>query len=163
MTPKKILLALLLAAGLTLAAGPIADLFRSDESRIRALVARMEAAYNAGKPGTCVGPLAKGWRHEGYSIDREQLLGGLFQASRERDPRTRQLRSRVEVDEDAVRVAVDGARATLGAEACFWRLRAETWEPVWRLSIEAELEDGEDGWKIVRSRHVDLQGTQLGR
>jgi hypothetical protein len=160
---KKILLPLFALVALYLGSGLVIRFFASDETRIRWLVAQMEEAYNAGRPGSCVGPLAKDWRHEGSSIDREQLLGGLFQAARERDKETRQLRSKVEVDEDAVQVSVDGERATLATEALFWRLRAGSWEESWRLRIEAELEDGDEGWEIVRSRHQDLAGTHLGR
>jgi hypothetical protein len=160
---KKILLPLVALIALYLGAGLVIRFFASDETKIRWLVAQMEEAYNAGRPGSCVGPLAKDWRHEGYSIDREQLLGGLFQAARERDRETRELRTRVEVDEEAVEVTLDGSRATLATEARFFRLRAGAWEPSWHLRVTAELEDGDDGWEIVKSRHEDLAGTHLGR
>lgn len=160
---KKIALVLLSLAGLYLGTGLLIRFFASDETKIRWLVEQMEEAYNAGRPGSCVGPLAKDWSHEGYSLDRQLLLGGLFQSARDRDRETRQLRSRVEVDESALRIAVTGPRATLATEATFSRLRAGKWEESWRLALEAELEDGPDGWKFVTSRHTDLAGTQLGR
>ena len=160
---RKILLSLLALAGLYLGVGLVVRFLASDETRIRWLIEQMEEAYNDGRPGSCVGPLARDWKHEGYSIDREMLLGGLFQAARERDKETRQLRSRVEVDEDALEIALDGERATLATEAVFSRLRAGQWERTWHLRIQAELVDGDEGWKIVKSRHEDLSGTHLGR
>ena len=160
---KRILLALLALAGLYFGGRSLVRFFASDETKIRRLVAQMEEAYNEGSPGSCVGPLAKDWRHEGYELDRELLLGALFQTARDRDRETRQLRTKVEVDEDAVEVSVDGEHATLTTEATFSRLRAGAWEESWRLCITAELQDGDDGWEIVKSRHQDLRGTQLGR
>lgn len=160
---KRILFALIALVVLFLGARSLLRFFSSDETKIRRLVAQMEEAYNAGKPGSCVGPLSKDWRHEGYELDRELLLGALFQAARERDKETRQLRTRVEVDEQAVVVTVDGEHATLATEATFFRLRAGAWEESWRMRIEAELSDGDDGWEIVKSRHQDERGTHLGR
>lgn len=160
---KRILLGLAAAAALCLVVLLLVRLFTSDETRIRRMVAGMEEAYNEGKPGSCVAPLAKDWRHEGSEIDRELLLGALIQTSQDRERETRQLRTRVEVDEDAAVVAVKGERATLAAEAIFWRLRAGEWHEAWRARIEAELADGEDGWQIVKSRHQDVSGTHLGR
>ncbi len=160
---KKLVLSLLALLALYLGIGPLRRLFASDETKIRWLVEQMEEAYNAGRPGSCVGPLAKGWRHEGYEIDRELLLGALFQAARERDRETRQLLSRVVVDEDALVIRVDGARATLEVPATFSRLRAGQWQESWRISVTAELEHGDEGWEIARSRHADLAGTHLWR
>ena len=160
---KRILLALLALAALYYGGRSLVRFFASDETKTRRLVAQMEEAYNEGSPGSCVGPLAKDWRHEGYEIDRELLLGALFQTARDRDRETHQLRSKVDVDEDAVEVTVDGEHATLTTEATFSRLRAGKWEESWHLCITAELQDGDDGWEIVKSRHQDLRGTQLGR
>jgi len=160
---KRILLGLFVVAGLYLGVGLVVRLLASDETRIRWLVEQMEEGYNTGHPGSCVGPLAKDWRHEGYGVDREMLLGGLFQTARDRDPKTRELRSRVTTDLESLAIAVDGDRATLTARATFEGLRGGAWQEVWRLEIEAELERRDEGWRIVRSRHHDLQGTFVGR
>jgi hypothetical protein len=160
---RRVLGALLVLAVLVLGTRGLVRFLAPAEAKIRRLVEQMEDAYNAGKPGTCVGPLARDWRHEGHSIDRQMLLGGLFQAARERDPETRELRSRVAVDDGTLSVTVDGERAELSAEATFSRLSAGEWREAWRARFEAELEHGDDGWKIVRSRHADVAGTHLGR
>ena len=162
MARRLLLVPLALALG-WFGVGYVVRLFASDETKIRWLVEQMEEAYNTGRPGTCVGPLARNWRHQGSEIDRELLLGALFQTARDRDKETRQLRSRVEVDADAAAIAVEGERATLVLEAVFSRLRQGEWSETWRARLEAELEDTDDGWKIVTSRHQDLGGTHLGR
>jgi hypothetical protein len=69
----------------------------------------------------------------------------------------------VEVDEEAAAIVVAGDHATLTIEATFSRLRAGQWAETWRARLTAELEDGDDGWEIVKSRHEDVTGTHLGR
>lgn len=160
---RKLLLPVFALAVLYVLGAWLVELFTSDDTKIRRVVARMEAAYNAGKPGSCVGPLSRDWRHEGHEIDRDLLLGALFQTARDRDQETRELRTRVEVDEDAAEIAVDGETATLAAEATFFRRRAGAWEESWRIRVSAELANGADGWEIVKSLHQDLRGTHLGR
>jgi hypothetical protein len=160
---KRFLYGGLALASLYLGAGYLLRFFASDEQKIRWLVERMEEAYNHGSPGGCVGPLAKDWRHEGHEVDRELLLAGLFQAARDRDRETRALRSRVSVHPETTAIEVQGEHATLATEATFERLRGGKWESAWRVRFEAELQDAEGGWEIVRSRHEDLLGTQLGR
>lgn len=136
----------------------------SDETKIRWLVERMEEGYDDGDLSDCVGPLSDDWHHEGYLVDRERLKLGLFQAFREeRDRDTGKRTSKVDVDEDGMQIAVDGDEATLTAEAVFSRLRGEAWEDTWNIRVEAHLEKGDDGWKIVRTSHEDLKGTQLSR
>ena len=158
------ILALLLALGaLYLGVNFLVELFTSDETKIRHLLGDMEEAYNAGKPRSCIEPVAKDWHHEGYEIDRELLFGALAQTFLDRDRETKQLRTRVEVDEGAAEVAVDGERAAVACEATFFRLRAGQWSESWHVRLEADLEDRDDGWEIVKSRHRDERGTHLGR
>jgi hypothetical protein len=162
---KKFTLALTLSA-LPLAwlgSGFVLRWFASDETKIRWIVASMEEDYNAGDPSDCIEAIAANWRHEGTEMDRRMLFGALLGIARERDRETRQLRTKVEVDEEAAAITVDGERATLTLEAQFLRRKGEDWAPSWRTRIEADLRDGDDGWEIVASRHEDLAGTHLGR
>lgn len=160
---RRALLPLLALGAAYLAVAGLIELFTSDETKIRRLVAQMEEAYNDGDPGDCVEPLAADWRHEGHELDRQMLFGALLQTARERDRETKQLRTRVEIDEDATVIVVDGDRATFTCDAVFFRLRAGAWAESWRMRAEAELVDGDYGWEIVRSRHADERGTHLGR
>ena len=161
---KKILLIAGAAVALFLAGRWLVRALASDETKIRRLIESMEAGYDEGQPSKCVGPLAQGWRHEGYELDRELLRGALLQtALQDRDRETKALSTRVDVLPDSIAITVDGETAKLACEAVFSRLRKGTWEETWRFEAEAELVDGEDGWEIVNSRHVDVRGTQLGR
>jgi hypothetical protein len=160
---KKPLSVLLALAALYLGGGLVIRLCSSDETKIRWLVEEMEEGYNTGSPGTTVGPLARTWHHDGSEIDRQMLLGALFEAARDRDRETKRLRSRVEVDEDAAVITVTGERATLAADAVFSRWVADAWKETWRVHFEAELVNGDGGWEIVQSRHQDQTGTHLGR
>ena len=160
---KKIVLPLLALVVLFLGVGFVVRLLTPDETKIRRLVADMEDAYNRGNPGDCVEPIARDWHHERYELDRQLLFGALLQTAQERDRETRELLTRVTIDEDTATVHVQGDRATLELEAKFERRRAGEWQETWRIRVEAELEDRDGHWQIVRSRHQDLRGTHLGR
>ena len=160
---KKLVLALLALVALYLGIAWLVRLFTPDETKIRRLVAQMEDAYNRGNPGDCVEPLARDWRHERYALDRQLLFGALLQTAQERDHETRALLTRVAIDEDAATVNVQEGGAQLELEALFERRRAGEWHETWRIRVEAELADGDDGWEIVKSRHQDVRGTHLGR
>jgi hypothetical protein len=160
---KKIVLPLLALVVLFLGVGFVVHLLTPDETKIRHLVADMEDAYNRGNPGDCVAPIARDWHHERYALDRQLLFGALLQTAQERDRETRELLTRVTIDEDAATVNVQGDHATLELEAVFERRRASEWHETWRIRVEAELEDRGDDWQIVTSRHQDLRGTHLGR
>jgi hypothetical protein len=162
---KKFTLALALAS-LPLAylgSGVVRRWLASDETEIRWLVADMEEAYNAGDPSGCVEPIAAGWHHAGNELDRRMLFGALLQIAQERERETRELRSRVEIDEEAATITLAGERATLVLDAQFQRRKGAEWQPSWQVRITAELVDGDDGWEIVASSHEDLAGTHLGR
>jgi len=160
---RKLVPALLALAALYLGVAWLVELLTPDDTKIRRLVAQMEDAYNRGDPGDCVEPLARAWRHERYELDRQLLFGALLQAARERDRETRELPTRVTIDEDAASIDVQDDQATLALEALFERRRGGEWRASWRIRVEAELADGDDGWEIVKSRHEDLTGTHLGR
>ena len=125
----------------------------SDETRIRWLVERMERGYNRADVSDCVGPLADDWSHEGHSVDRDLIANAIrSDYLRDRDRETKELRRRVEVDEDTLVVEVDGETARLTVEARFERLQQGRWTETWALRAEAELRETEDGWRIRRTR-----------
>jgi len=160
---KKVLLPIVALVALYAGVAIVVRTFTPDETKIRHLVRGMEEAYNRGAPGDCVGPVAHEWRHEGYGLDRQLLFGALLQTAQERDRETRELLTRVAIDEDATAVTVQDDRAEVELEARFERRRGGEWRETWRIRVTAELVDGAHGWEIVRSRHEDLNGTHLGR
>ncbi len=136
----------------------------SDETKIRWLVENMEDGYNEADAGDCIGPLAEDWTHEGYEVERELIADGIrrdYLQDRDRD--TKKLLRRVDIDEDTLVVEVDGDTARFTVEVIFERLQNGEWEETWRMRAHAELRAGDDGWKIHRTRHEDLSGTQLSR
>ena len=138
----------------------------SDETKIRWLVEQMEEGYDEGDVSDCVGPLAKDWRHEGQSeLDRDLLKGGLLREFLQegRDSETKERTRKVDVVDDSLSIAVTDETATLSVRVAFSRKRASGWEETWRAEIEADLRDGDDGWKIVKTRHADLDGSSRTR
>ena len=143
----------------------------SDEQKIRWAVEGMFEGYNTAQPRLCVGPLAEDWRHDSWpGLDRELLRGGLFRVSmQDRDRQTKELTTRVELVPESLFISVEGDTASFELEAfTSHHARPEPgadreWEERWRFHVWAQLEKGEDGWKIVTSRHEDLAGTQLSR
>ena len=160
---KRLVLLLLAVVACSFLGRALYRALASDETKIRWMVRDMVEGYDEGDVGDCIGPFAEDWRHEGHEITRELLRGALLQTALERDPATKQQLSSVDLDEDSLVVEVDGASARVACEARFSRLRRGAWEPAWTLRAEAELEKREEGWKIVRSRHQDVRGTELGR
>lgn len=147
--------------------------FASDETRIRWMLASMEEGYNTGDVGDAVAPLHRDWSHEGTELDRDLIRAGLArELFQDRDPRTKKLRRRVELDPGSVEVAVGEDGADVALVARFARLDPRpdagaedeaAWGVVWTARIEAELVRTDDGWRILRSRHADVEGTQLSR
>jgi hypothetical protein len=136
----------------------------SDETKITWLIEGMEEGYNEGDLSDCIGPLHDDWRHDGYSVNREYMKGGLFRAFREeRDGETHERTSKVEIVGDGPSVEVTGDTARVEVEARFSRMRGDAWEETWHIRVFGDLEQGEDGWKIVHTRHDDVKGTQLSR
>lgn len=135
----------------------------SDETRIERLARGMRAGFDRGHAGDATGGLTSDWRHEGSTIDRQTLRAALFR--RFQLERGSERRTRVSFERDELAIVIDpgGDTATLTAELHFERRDGEAWRTVWRLRAEAELRDTEDGWRIVRSRHVNLEGRGLGR
>ncbi len=161
---KRILLALAATGVLLVAARSLYRALAPDETKIRWMVERMVAGYNTDDVGDCIGPLAEDWRHEEYHLDRDELRAGLLHASlQDRNTKTKKLDRRVELDSESLFVEVSGSSADLRCEASFSRRRDETWKETWRVAVEADLEKRGRDWKIVRSRHRDLRGTQLSR
>ena len=138
------------------------DLFLSDETRIRNAIEEMEEGFNEGSGKRATSGLADTWLHEGQSMRRDDLRGYLLaEFQQQRSRKARRLTLRVDVLDDLLIVEVDGDRAEATIEAFFEKLRGESWEPLWRMRVQASLEKGEDGWKIVRTAKEDLEGNGL--
>ena len=140
----------------------LVGLFLSDETRIRNVIEEMEAGFNEGSGKRASSGLAETWTHAGRAVRRDDLRGYLLaEFQQQRTQRKRQLTLRVDVLDDLLLIDVQDDRANATIEARFEKLRGETWEPLWHMRVEAELEKGDDGWKITRTEKEDLEGGGL--
>ena len=161
---KRLFLLALAAVVLLLVGKMVVRALADDETKVRWIVEEMRDGYNEGDVGDVVGPLHREWSHRGSGVDRDLVRGGLVREFfQERDPKTKQLTRRVDVDLDALEIDVAGDEAALGLEATFSRRRAEAWEPVWRARIDAELVRVDGRGRLLRSRHEDLEGSVRAR
>jgi hypothetical protein len=160
---KRFLAIALAFAALFLGARWLWHALASDERKIRWLVEGAADGFDEAHSGPVLDALTLDWLHESTpGFDRAVLVDVLralyFQ---ERDPSTRRFRYRVEIDAAALAIAVEGERARLAGEARFDRSLQGEWKPIWRVRFEADLIDGDDGWRVARSRHEDLEGRGL--
>jgi hypothetical protein len=161
---KRLLLLALATVIVVLGVRALVRSLASDETKIRWRIESIVEAYNSGDVGDTIYPIAKDWRHDGSLFDREDmrrvLVAEFFQ---DRDPETKKLARRVEVDTDALVVEIDGDTASAEFEASFSRLIKGEWIPGWRARITADFESGKNGWFVHASRHINLDNTPLSR
>jgi len=159
---KRVLLGLLFLVVALIAVRQVVFLLASDETKIAWLIEGMEEGFNDAHAGRAVEGLANDWGHAGSPIDRSSLQAALFQEFRSFGQSKKGRETyRVTVIEDSLEITVDGDRASIACEAEFARQHEEEWSPVWRIRIDAKLEDGEDGWRFTSSSHEDLVGWGL--
>ena len=135
----------------------------SDETRILWLLEQMEEAYNEGQAGRAVAPLDKDWRHQDLAYDKEDLRIGVFNIGREERDSDGERTSRVTLDDDGLTIAVTGDGATVAAPVAFARREDGQWSDEWKAVVHADLARQDGGWRIVSSRHDDVEGTYLSR
>lgn len=137
----------------------------SEETHVRWLLEDMIAGFNATRLDPCMRPLAREFVDEPSGADRElvkQALIHLFFT--EKDPATKQFPYVAELPENELRIDVRDASpktATLDCAVQFRRRRGDALEPAWSIRVHGELEKSDDGWRIHRTRHETLSGTQL--
>jgi len=158
---KRVLLILVALPVLWFASRALMHALASDETLIRWQMEAMREGYNEGKMSYVVRPIHEDWRHEGQSVDRDLLKRGLLQEFfQDRHPKTKQLMRRLDFDENALDLRVEGDTAQLALEVRFSRLQGgEEWREVWRARIEADLTKTKEGWRLLRTRHEDLEGS----
>lgn len=158
---KRILLGLVLAVAAVVAVRWVIGALASDETRIRWMVEEMVDGFNEGSARRATSGFAESWRYREETLRRDDLRGGLlaeFQQQRSRQARRLTLRASVP-EPLAIEVAGDTARMEL--ELHVEGLRGEAWAPRWTMRVRAELERGEDGWRIVAVAKDDLEGSGL--
>jgi hypothetical protein len=159
--------ALLIAGAIlvvALAANWVRRALMSDEARIRELLETMADGFNRSRTGDCLDGLAEDFREETTGVDKGSIgnfLRLLF--LRERDPQTKKFTYRVELPEAELKIEVSAkqeGQARVDLVADFFKLAGEDWKLFWKARITADLEEGEDGWQVKRSRHETLEGRR---
>ena len=158
---KRVLLVLCGALLLWIGGRALVHALASDETRIRWLVEDMAEGFGRTRTGAILEGLEKGFVDETSGVDRETLRGMLAHFFlTEKDPATKRFPWRVEATIESL--VVERPAATCEVLARFFELRGEEEEerPGWTIRVEGRLEDGEDGWRFVRTSHETLEGRR---
>ncbi|MBI4602169.1 MAG: hypothetical protein HY721_09435 [Planctomycetes bacterium] len=134
-----------------------------EETKIRWLVESMAEGFNRSRPSRTIEGLAEDFREDTAKASKpevHQFLAYLF--LKERDEKTKDFLWKVELEEVEVSVLSEEEprKAELGLTAAFSRRAGGSWSPVWKARIDAELEEREEGWRVVRARHEALEGRR---
>ena len=160
---KKLLLSIAVVVGLWFGGRELLSVLASDETKIARLVEGMERGFNRGRLNPCIEPLAPTWRHAGSDVTRALLADHLrAHFLTERHPQTKELLYRAEVDWDAFAVEVDDAGATIRFDIRFFLDDGSPDRRLeWHARVDGDLEQREDGWVLVRTRHEDVEGERF--
>jgi len=134
----------------------------SDETRIGWLLDDVARGFNKCRAGLTVEGFSEEFREKTAHKTRAELrrvLAYLFMTHRH--PESKEFRFRVKIE--GVRITFPDppkstAQATL--RAVFHYLRKKEFEPVWTVEIDAKLENGPNGWKVVSSTHQGVDGKR---
>ena len=157
---KKLLLVLLAMPVVWFAGKAVARALASDETLVRWAVEGMERGYANNRVNPVLGRIAPEWRHEGNA----QVTRGLFgDALRHRffsarHPETRERLDRVAIHWETWEVDVVGESATARFDLEVEELRGGEWGQLGLAGFEVVFERGPEGWRVVRSSHVERVG-----
>ena len=161
---RKILVVLLIATTLLFGGRWLRDALASDETKIRWLIEDTVEAYNEGRAGGTVACLADDWKDGNTGLDKATLrliLARTFM--NDRDAQTRELTTRVVVDEHSVTIAFppeDEDAATVSGTARFSRRIQDEWRESWVVSIEGDLRRIDGDWKVVATERISEEGRR---
>ena len=147
----------------------------SDETKIRRLLLETAMSFNAGSREGCLAAFHSDYKDDSLVVigkrrlDRSTLGQALmYVLHRERDAETSAFRLRVGFGEgessaedlEDWSIAVDGARALAEFNLRFDRWKAGNWEPVWGVSVSANLRRDEGLWTVVGSSTETVSGRR---
>ncbi|MGE3171176.1 MAG: nuclear transport factor 2 family protein [Planctomycetota bacterium] len=158
---QRVLLFAALAAVAWFGGRAVVRALASDETRIGWLLQGEAASFNGAAMLSVLGSFAPDYRETTVGIDRQALRAALLWAfQNRRDRATGRFLYRVELPAEELQVTVDGDRARAAfALRLFEGLDAAA-VLRWELAVEAELERGQDGWRVARSRHETVTGER---
>lgn len=153
-------IALLLIPLALLGAWGVRNALRTDEERIVRQFRSMAAGFDDGDVGDCIRPLAGDFEAEPWGAGRDDLRRGLIGFFL-RDRAGGERAHRVELGEPTVEeiYGVEPREAEVSCEATFLRRSSgDAPVPVWRIVIDAHLEDDGGGWRIDAAEVRTIEG-----
>lgn len=156
---QKVFLVAALAVGAVFGWRTIRSALASDEDKVRWVFQDMEHGFNNTRMAPVIGGFAKSYQDESSGVTRAELreiLAYLF--LRKHDPETKRFRLRVEIDEEALAVAIDevSRKATVSGAARFFDTLGDEEQIFWDARFEAELVDAGEGWEVVQTGRVNV-------
>ena len=140
----------------------VATAMASPETKIRWRLEEMAEDFNLARPGPLSRGLADDFREETAGVGKQDIRAFVTQMTfTERDKETKKFLHRVTLPEEEMSIEVDPADSTkahVDLVATFEKLRKGSWDLSWRVSIDADLVDGDDGWQVLRATHETLEG-----
>jgi hypothetical protein len=137
----------------------LAELLRSDESKIRRAIEGAAADLNAGRSGGVVAILADDFRDASSGATKREIhayLAGIFLSQQNRHDGA--FRYPATIAPDSWRITVDGDTASAALTAHFEDAKSSEGGVVWEIELEVNLERRDGAWRIVRSKHETSSG-----
>jgi hypothetical protein len=157
---KRVVLLLALAAALFLVGRAIVRGLASDETKIRRVVEQMADGFDRTRMDPILDGLTRDFEDETSGASRQELREALaylfFEAV---DEHTKHFAYQVNVE--VGRITVDGTNAECAFVACFVDLRTAGASPAWEIAVNANFTQGDDGWRIRRTKHTTKSGERL--
>ncbi len=162
---KKLTFALFACAVLSLGIIVAFTAFASPEKKIRWRLQEMAKDFNLARPGPCTRGLTDDFRDETSGIESQDIRLLLTRMTfSEKNPKTYEFLYRVALPEEELTIVVDEAdpsKAHVDLVATFEKIAKGEWGLHWRVSISADLTNGDGGWQVRRTTHETLEGRQF--
>ena len=167
---QRALLGLTIAAILAFAGYLVWVMTLSDEDKIRMRLQEMAEDFNNSRPGPCVAGLHDDFQDvssEGANqrVGKQEIRAFLARlAMTARETKTKKFLYRVSLpaDEISIEIPKDAPEtAKVSLRAVFEKRQGEAWSSAWEVDIEADLQNGDAGWQVTKSRHKTISGGRL--
>ena len=158
-TWQKLVIVVAAAVGSVFGWRAIRSALASDEQQIVWVFEDMQRGFNDTRMAPVLGGFANAYRDESSGITRQELREVLtYLFLRVHDPETKRFRLRMELDADALQVAVDEGAGTaqVSGTARFFDHVDGVDQLFWDARFDAELASGSEGWQVVRTTQVNV-------
>ena len=157
---KRVLLLVAAVAALWIGGRAALRALASDETKIRRLVETMADGFDRTRMDPVLAGLSKDFVDETSGATRQEVreaLAYLFLTAKDETTKGFPYRARLEVG----KVEVHRPAAACAAVVRFVDLRGGKESPAWEIGVRFELERGDDGWRIRKSKYETRSGRML--